>query len=46
MVVGDKYELYIPSDLAYGESGTGKQIGPNATLVFVVELLKIDGKDL
>lgn len=42
MSVGDKYELYIPSDLAYGAGGAGPQIGPNAALIFEVELLEIN----
>ena len=41
MPVGSKYELYIPSDLAYGPGGTGGVIGPNQALVFEVELLDI-----
>lgn len=41
MSVGDKWRLVIPSDLAYGEHGAGGMIGPNATLVFEVELLEI-----
>lgn len=41
MPVGSKYKFFIPSDLAYGENGPG-QIGPNATLVFEVELLDIE----
>ncbi len=41
MNVGSKYRFVIPSDLAYGESGAGQQIGPGATLVFEVELLEI-----
>ncbi|MEJ2417855.1 MAG: FKBP-type peptidyl-prolyl cis-trans isomerase [Exilibacterium sp.] len=40
MKEGAKWELYIPSDLAYGPGGTGSQIGPNSTLIFEVELLK------
>ncbi len=42
MHVGDKLELAIPSDLAYGPAGSGQAIGPDATLVFEVELLGIE----
>lgn len=42
MKVGDKYKLYIPPELAYGEGGTSGKIGPNAALVFEVELLEIN----
>ncbi|HFE38960.1 MAG TPA: FKBP-type peptidyl-prolyl cis-trans isomerase [Gammaproteobacteria bacterium] len=41
MKVGSKWEVYIPSDLAYGARGTGPVIGPNATLIFDIELLEI-----
>lgn len=41
MKEGDKWELYIPSELAYGPRGAGAMIGPDATLVFEVELLKV-----
>jgi FKBP-type peptidyl-prolyl cis-trans isomerase FklB len=41
MPVGAKWRLFIPSDLAYGEEGAGGLIGPNATLIFDVELLEI-----
>jgi FKBP-type peptidyl-prolyl cis-trans isomerase len=42
MSVGSKYRLFIPSDLAYREYGSGQKIGPNATLIFEVELLSIE----
>jgi FKBP-type peptidyl-prolyl cis-trans isomerase FkpA len=41
MPVGAKYRFWVPSALGYGERGAGGQIGPNATLVFDVELLAI-----
>lgn len=41
MPEGSKYRFYIPSDLAYGTRGAGRDIGPNATLIFDVELVKI-----
>jgi FKBP-type peptidyl-prolyl cis-trans isomerase FklB len=41
MNVGDKFELTIPSDLAYGTRGSGATIGPDATLLFDVELIEI-----
>ncbi|MBI1939407.1 MAG: FKBP-type peptidyl-prolyl cis-trans isomerase [Ignavibacteriales bacterium] len=41
MHVGDKWMLYIPSDLAYGDRGAGEMIQPGSTLVFEVELLEI-----
>lgn len=45
MKAGSKWRLYIPSELAYGPNGApGSPIGPNATLIFDVELLKVIGK--
>ena len=41
MKVGDKWQLFIPPALAYGERGAGRDIGPNMTLVFEIELLAI-----
>jgi FKBP-type peptidyl-prolyl cis-trans isomerase FklB len=41
MKEGDKWQLYIPSKLAYGERAAGPKIGPNSTLIFDVELLSI-----
>ncbi len=42
MKEGAKWQLFIPSDLAYGERGAGANIGPHATLIFDVELIKIN----
>jgi FKBP-type peptidyl-prolyl cis-trans isomerase FklB len=44
MPVGSKWQLFIPPDLAYGERGAGGDIGPDATLIFEVELLSIEKK--
>jgi FKBP-type peptidyl-prolyl cis-trans isomerase FkpA len=41
MQEGAKFVFYIPSDLAYGKRGAGIDIGPDETLIFEVELLKI-----
>jgi FKBP-type peptidyl-prolyl cis-trans isomerase len=42
MNVGSKYQLFIPSDLAYGQRGAGQRIGPHSMLIFDVELLSIE----
>ena len=42
MSEGAKWELYVPSELAYGENGAGEVIGPHATLIFEVELISVD----
>lgn len=42
MPVGSKWQLFIPAELAYGERGAGGVIGPNATLIFDIELLSIE----
>lgn len=42
MKEGDKWQLFVPAKLAYGERGAGPKIGPNSTLIFEVELLAIE----
>jgi FKBP-type peptidyl-prolyl cis-trans isomerase len=44
MPVGSKWQLFVPSDLAYGDRGAGGSIGPGATLIFEVELVSIQDK--
>ena len=41
MKTGAKWQLFIPAELAYGATGAGQDIGPNATLIFEVELLEV-----
>jgi FKBP-type peptidyl-prolyl cis-trans isomerase len=45
MPVGSKWQLFVPAELGYGNRGAGGEIGPDATLIFEVELLSIQGKD-
>jgi FKBP-type peptidyl-prolyl cis-trans isomerase len=42
MSIGSKFKFFIPSDLAYGDQGAGADIGPSETIIFEVELLKIE----
>jgi len=42
MKEGDKWQVFIPSNLAYGERGQGATIGPNETLIFDIELIKVN----
>ena len=41
MQPGSKWKLYVPSELGYGERGAGDLIGPNATLIFDIEILEV-----
>jgi len=41
MTVGSKWQFFIPPDLAYGDRGAGDAIGPNATIIFEIELISI-----
>jgi FKBP-type peptidyl-prolyl cis-trans isomerase len=41
MPVGSKWQIVVPSELAYAERGAGEEIGPNATLLFEIELISI-----
>jgi len=44
MQEGAKWQLFVPSNLAYGERGAGREIGPHATLIFEIELISIQEK--
>ncbi|MGL5094172.1 MAG: FKBP-type peptidyl-prolyl cis-trans isomerase, partial [Planctomycetia bacterium] len=45
MKAGSKWQVFIPSELAYGERGAGEDIGPNEALVFEIELIAVNPKD-
>ena len=45
MVEGDKWELYVPSNLAYQDKGMSPFVLPNSALIFTLELVKIKGKE-
>ena len=42
MPAGSKWELFVPSELGFGEKGAGRDVGPNATLVYEIELLAVN----
>ena len=44
MPVGSKWQIFVPSELAYGERGDGRNISPNSALIFEIELLSIQNK--
>lgn len=46
MKVGDEWEIYVPSHLAYGEQNVGAMIGPNETLIFKMKLVSIDKPEM
>ncbi|MBI5388414.1 MAG: FKBP-type peptidyl-prolyl cis-trans isomerase, partial [Verrucomicrobia bacterium] len=41
MPVGSKWRLFIPSQLAYGERGVGRELGPNETIITELELVSV-----
>ncbi|MBU1170446.1 MAG: FKBP-type peptidyl-prolyl cis-trans isomerase [Proteobacteria bacterium] len=43
MKTGSKWRIYVPSELAYKDRGAGQKIGPNAALIFDIELISIEG---
>lgn len=46
MPAGSKWEVYIPSELAYGERGAGEDIQANETLIFTIELIDVEKKEV
>ena len=45
MPIGSKWRIYVPASLAYGAKGAGPDIGPNAVLIFDIELLAVQTKE-
>jgi FKBP-type peptidyl-prolyl cis-trans isomerase FklB len=45
MPAGSKWRLFVPAALAYGEEGSGPVIGPDAVLIFDIELLSVEARD-
>lgn len=46
MPAGSKWQIFVPSHLGYGEKGAGKLIGPNATLIYDIELIAVNPKPI
>jgi FKBP-type peptidyl-prolyl cis-trans isomerase FklB len=42
MPAGSKWQIFVPSELGYGEKGAGRDIGPNATLIYEIEILAVN----
>ncbi len=42
MPAGSKWQIFVPSELAFGEKGAGRDVGPNATLIYEIELLAVN----
>lgn len=42
MPAGSKWQVFVPSGLAYGEKGAGRDIGPNATLIYEIDLIAVN----
>ena len=42
MPAGSKWQIFVPSELAFGEKGAGRDVGPNATIIYEIELLSIN----
>lgn len=42
MPAGSNWQIFVPSELAFGEKGAGREIGPNATIIYEIELLAVN----